>query len=250
MRITYDLHIHSALSPCADNDMTPGNIVGMAYLNGLDLIAITDHQSCANVASAIAAAQLLREETGRAPAIIPGMEIECAEGFHMLAFFPDLSSAVAFEEYMQAHRLLIPNRPDIFGEQYLFDKDDEICGTMRNLLLTASDFSSYELAAEIGARGGCTVPAHIDRDSYSIIASLGCVPEDFPGKNLEISKSCDRLLFLKMHPELAGYGFLQNSDAHRLTDIACPGNVLDIDGIDPDNFVRRVVETLREKICR
>ena len=30
-----DLHIHSCLSPCADNEMTPANIAGMAMLNGL-----------------------------------------------------------------------------------------------------------------------------------------------------------------------------------------------------------------------
>ena len=39
----YDLHIHSALSPCSDDDMTLNNIVNMACLKELDLIAITDH---------------------------------------------------------------------------------------------------------------------------------------------------------------------------------------------------------------
>ncbi|MDO5479206.1 MAG: histidinol-phosphatase, partial [Clostridia bacterium] len=29
MKLYYDLHIHSALSPCGDNDMTPNNIVNM-----------------------------------------------------------------------------------------------------------------------------------------------------------------------------------------------------------------------------
>lgn len=32
MRLTYDLHIHSCLSPCGDSDMTPNNIVNMALL--------------------------------------------------------------------------------------------------------------------------------------------------------------------------------------------------------------------------
>lgn len=41
----YDLHIHSALSPCSDDDMTLNNIVNMAYIKGLDIIAITDHNS-------------------------------------------------------------------------------------------------------------------------------------------------------------------------------------------------------------
>ena len=35
----YDLHIHSALSPCSDDTMTIYNIFHMAYIKGLDLIA-------------------------------------------------------------------------------------------------------------------------------------------------------------------------------------------------------------------
>ena len=48
MRIYYDFHLHSALSPCGDGDMTPNNIVNMAKIMGLDVIALTDHNSCKN----------------------------------------------------------------------------------------------------------------------------------------------------------------------------------------------------------
>ena len=41
----YDLHIHSALSPCGDDTMTINNIFNMSYIKGLELIAITDHNS-------------------------------------------------------------------------------------------------------------------------------------------------------------------------------------------------------------
>ena len=37
----YDLHIHSALSPCGDDTMTINNIFNMSYIKGLELIAIT-----------------------------------------------------------------------------------------------------------------------------------------------------------------------------------------------------------------
>ena len=30
MPLTYDLHLHSCLSPCGDNAMTPANIAGFA----------------------------------------------------------------------------------------------------------------------------------------------------------------------------------------------------------------------------
>ena len=48
MKISYDLHLHSCLSPCADDDMTPYNIAGMAMLLGLQLLALTDHNSAKN----------------------------------------------------------------------------------------------------------------------------------------------------------------------------------------------------------
>jgi len=47
-RYYYDLHIHSCLSPCGDDDMTPNNIAGMAALKGLNIVALTDHNSTKN----------------------------------------------------------------------------------------------------------------------------------------------------------------------------------------------------------
>lgn len=248
MQISYDLHIHSALSPCADNEMTPGNIVGMSYLNGLDLIAITDHQSSANVRSAYAAAGLLKREGNNPPVILPGMEIECAEGFHLLAYFPDPDTAGSFEEYISAHRFHTPNRPDIFGQQYLFDEKDEICGTVPDLLLTALDLGSNQIEKDVSAAGGFMVPAHIDRSSYSMLESLGCIPMDFSGKMLELSKACDQMGFLSKHPELIPYLFLRSSDAHRLSDISDPGTILELFQIQPDTFdAPHIIQALREK---
>ena len=43
-----DLHIHSCLSPCGEEDMTPCNIAGMGYLNGLRIMALTDHNTAKN----------------------------------------------------------------------------------------------------------------------------------------------------------------------------------------------------------
>lgn len=251
MKITYDLHIHSALSPCAENDMTPGNIVGMSFLNGLDLIAITDHQSCANVRSAIAASDILRSEQKSAPVVLAGMEIECAEGFHLLAYFPDPDSADSFEDYLNGHRFMIPNRPEIFGEQLLFDNNDEICGKVPELLLTAVDLSSIQLEKSVWSAGGYMIPAHIDRNSYSMLESLGCIPEEFSGKILELSKRCDRRHFLEQHPELLPFFFLKNSDAHRLDDISDPGAIMDLLNISADIFdASHVVLALREKSVR
>ena len=45
MKCAVDLHMHSCLSPCGDMDMTPNNIVNMCKLKGLDMIAVTDHNT-------------------------------------------------------------------------------------------------------------------------------------------------------------------------------------------------------------
>jgi hypothetical protein len=44
-----DLHIHSCLSPCGSDDMTPANICGMAVVKGLQMIAVTDHNTAGNL---------------------------------------------------------------------------------------------------------------------------------------------------------------------------------------------------------
>ncbi len=49
-QVPYDLHLHSCLSPCGDDDMTPNNLVNMAPLSGCDMIAVTDHNTCKNAA--------------------------------------------------------------------------------------------------------------------------------------------------------------------------------------------------------
>ena len=45
---SYDLHIHSCLSPCGDKENTPYNIAGMAAVAGLDIIALCDHNTASN----------------------------------------------------------------------------------------------------------------------------------------------------------------------------------------------------------
>ena len=80
MKYYVDLHIHSALSPCADDDMTPNNIVNMAMLKGLDIISVTDHNSAENLEAVINAGR-------NRILVIPGMEIGPGKKC-MLCVFP------------------------------------------------------------------------------------------------------------------------------------------------------------------
>ena len=137
--LSYDLHIHSCLSPCADDDMTPGNILGMAALIGLDIIALTDHNSCKNCPAIVRLAEDFPLQ------VIPGMELTTAEEVHVLCYFCNLEDAISFDTYVEQHLLPIPNQTELFGNQLLCDEQDNICGTYENLLITATDISFFQL---------------------------------------------------------------------------------------------------------
>lgn len=213
--IYYDLHIHSALSPCGDADMTPNNIVNMAALNGLDLIAVTDHNTAGNVRAVMA----VGEKVG--VRVLPGMEIETAEEVHILTLYPTAEAAEEAAAEVYRHLPDIKNRSEIFGEQLFMDENDDICGCEERLLISPADMSIEETFYMVRALGGLFVPAHIDRHSYSVLTNLGFIPDNIDIKMVEISKRVtDTQAYLSSRSELAGYGILRNSDAHYLEDIA------------------------------
>lgn len=210
MKIAYDFHIHTAASPCADEYMSPNNIVNMAKLNGLQAIAITDHNTCANCEVVMQ----LGKENGLL--VIPGMEIECMEEFHCIALFKDIISAKYIEDYVISHMPNIKNRIDIFGHQYIMNDEDEAIGEIERLLLTASLISAEELFKEVRGIGGLIYPAHIDRNSYSVISNLGFIPSELNITAVEISKHAKRSEYEQKYKD---YTIIQSSDAHYLQDI-------------------------------
>lgn len=168
----YDFHIHSCLSACADNDNTPNNIVGMGMLSGLNVMALTDHNTCKNCPAFF--------EAARRQGVIPiaGMELTTAEEIHIIFLFEELANAMRFDEYVSSRRVLIKNRVDIFGEQLICDKDDNVIGTDDYLLSNATTISVEECSGLAKRFFGVCYPAHIDRNSNGIIAVLGTFPKD------------------------------------------------------------------------
>lgn len=213
MKAYYDLHIHSALSPCADNDMTPNNIVNMAYIKGLDIIAVTDHNSALNCEAVLKCAK------ARGIVVVPGMEIETREEVHMVCFFPGVEEVMKMHEIVNNALPKIENREDIFGQQLIMDEEDNIIGNYKQMLLTAANLSIDEVLETVDRLCGIVVPAHVDRDSFSIISNLGMVPDYLDIKHLEISKKCMVSEFLDKNPYLSTYNFLKSSDAHNLGQI-------------------------------
>ena len=226
MKLYYDLHIHSALSPCGDNDMTPNNIVNMSIIKGLDVIAIADHNSAGNVRAAL-------EVAGDNILIIPAMEVTTSEEVHVLCYFPDVDSAEDMGAFIYSHLPDIKNRTDIFGNQYYMNSEDEIIREEEKLLVSATDLSIYDVAEEAKKRGGIMVPAHIDKASYSVLANLGFMPPDLPITVVEITeKKRDEL-----KEEYGKFKIITDSDAHYLENIAEPSYQLDILNKNPKDFI-------------
>ena len=214
MKLKYDLHIHSALSPCADDNMTPSNIVGFAKLQGLDAIAIADHNAIANVKVAM--------EVGHAfdVVVVPAIELQTSEDVHVLCLFENYENLQSF--YNCIHFANIANRAEIFGEQLILDEDDNILGKEQRMLLVASGVSVEKVVALAKQHNGIAIAAHIDREENGIVAILGTVTGDFAV--VEVSATATE----KIHPYTIGRKVIANSDAHTLADIGIANGELEV----------------------
>lgn len=230
MKIYYDFHIHSCLSPCGDDEMTPNNIVNMAQLAGLSAVALCDHNTCGNCAAAAAVAAEL------GITFLPGMELCTAEEAHVVCLFPTVEAALAFEAHVAPTLPPIPNRPEIFGEQRLCDTEDRVVGTHGILLTTASGISVDSVAALVRSFGGTAFPAHIDRPSYSVTASLGDLPP-LGFAAIEITKSGNVEQLRTLYAEIGDKPLLCNSDAHHLEDIQDAGPYLELPDATPATII-------------
>ena len=242
MRYSYDLHNHSCLSPCADNDNTPNNIAGMAYLSGIKIVALTDHNSAKNCPAFFEAAS----RYGIIP--VAGMELTTSEDIHLVCLFEELESALRFDEYLQSRRVFIKNRVEVFGDQLILNGDDEVIGNDEYLLPNATTISLDEAPEIIKSYGGVCYPAHIDRDSNGIIAILGTMPPTPTFSVVEI-RSPEKVEEYARRYGLSDKTVVVSSDAHYLTDINETNNFFELDA-DPDSpsEVRRALFRLLNKI--
>lgn len=206
MKYFYDLHIHSCLSPCGDNDMTPNNIVNMSVINELDIIAVSDHNSALNLSAVIEVAKDL-------PIIVvPAIELCTLEEVHILCLFYEAHDCLKFSKYIYNHLPPIINKKEIFGEQLILNNMDETIGQVDKLLINGADISVDEIIDLMNIYNGLAIPAHIDKNANSIISNLGFIPPDIDFSCLEV----------KNPPYNANYEALaiSNSDAHYLEDIS------------------------------
>ena len=210
------LHIHSCLSPCGEDDMTPCNIAGMGFLNGLKIMALTDHNTAKNCPAFFAACR----EYGIVP--VPGMELTTAEDVHMVCLFPELETALAFDKLVEERRMKIGNDPWF--------------------LPAATSLSIEEGAELVRSMGGVCYPAHIDREANGLLAMLGFFPEKPVFTLAEVHDEDKRDL-------AEGRKILVSSDAHRLWEISDGSFCVHLD-VEPEageEAIRKALFAMLEK---
>ena len=235
----YDLHTHSCLSPCGDDDNTPNNIVGMASLCGLDILALTDHNSCKNCPAFFEAAK----KHGIIP--IAGMELTTSEDIHVVCLFESLDDALSFDEYVESNRIKFKNKPELFGHQRVLDKEDNPVLEIEDLLINATNISISQVGEIVRNYRGVCYPAHIDRESNGIIAVLGSLPEDIPFDYYELHDSA----MIEEYSKRFGISrsrFIVSSDAHYLTEFRDKECYFELeDNEDQKEIIKQLFDVLR-----
>lgn len=238
----YDLHIHSCLSPCGDDDNTPNNLAGMASICGLDIIALTDHNSALNCPAFFDAAQ----RYGITP--VAGMELTTSEDIHVVCLFEELNDALEFDDFISERRIKIKNRPEIFGRQLVLDSSDNVIREVDHLLTNATDISIDEVCDIVKTFNGVCYPAHIDRGSNGIISILGAIPPDHEFDLFEIKdeESIDKLC--NTHG-ISKERVIVSSDAHYLENINDAKNYFTFEEQgSPDDVRRELFKLLRKQL--
>ncbi|HRC80786.1 MAG TPA: PHP domain-containing protein [Sedimentibacter sp.] len=221
MKFYYDLHVHSDLSPCSSGDMTPNNIINMSLIKELDIIAVTDHNSAGNLRAVT--------EVGNKAGIrvIPGLEVTTREEVHVLCYFKDLENAEEFGKVIYESLPPIKNNPEIFGEQNIYNSNDDIIGTIDKLLINASNYTIEDINFMVEEYRGVMVPAHINKMTNGILGVLGFMPPDLKIDFVEVYSK------LPIDDKITKkYKILVNSDAHQLIDISEKVNYFNLSSID------------------
>lgn len=205
-----DLHVHTVLSPCAQIEMIPPLIVREALDQGIQLIAITDHNSTRNIAPVQKAA------AGTELIVLPGIELQTREEVHVLCIFDTLEQAVEFQKAVDLSMPVFPNQPDYFGEQFVVDETGDFIEREERLLITSTRLSLHDAWEKVESLGGLFIPAHVNRKAFGLIENLGFVPNDIPITALEISRHTTPAKAVVEYPQLKGYPLIQNGDVHGL----------------------------------
>jgi 3',5'-nucleoside bisphosphate phosphatase len=204
-----ELHVHTVLSPCAEVEMIPPLIVSEAGQRGIDIIAITDHNSSANVLA-------VQKAAANRLIVLPGMELQTREEVHILCLFDTIEQILAWQHIVDRHLPALENNIEAFGEQFVVDETGDFVRREPRMLLTSTDLSFKEAVDGVHDLGGLAIPAHVDRKAFSLISNLGFVPADTLLFALEVSRHLFPEAARAKYPQIRKYPLIQSGDVHRL----------------------------------
>lgn len=219
--IKADLHVHSCLSPCADITMVPSVVCSKAKEKRLDVIAICDHNSCANLESFTKACDV---------PMLAGIEITSQEEVHVLAYFRSTEAANRFSKILKDHRPKVEFEPETLGYQLIVNEKDEFVAMEEGYLHVAIDMSLEKIVELILSFDGVPVYAHIDR-LFGVLYQLGIFPADDRVRMAEVRTKEGWQKALR-----SGYIPVTNSDAHRPDEIGCRFTRFDLDTLNSEEF--------------
>lgn len=209
-----DLHIHTALSPCAMDEMTPPAIVEAAARQGLDVIAICDHNSARNVEAVQEAALLANGGL----VVFAGIEITTSEEAHVLGLFPNAAAARNAGDEVRKTLPPATEASKRFGDQFIMDAAGRTSGEETRLLSTATHFTLAQSVGLIRKYGGLAIASHVDRPSHSVMSQLGLFPTDAQFDAIEISWVGAQLGRETQFASL-GLPMVTSSDSHFLSEV-------------------------------
>ena len=190
--------------------MIPPLIVHEALERGINLLAVTDHNSTGNVISVQKAAR------GTGLVVIPGIELQTREEVHVLCLFETHEQMMEIQMFVDENLPVIENNSEFFGQQYFVDETGEYIRSEDRLLSNSVNVTLKEAGEKVAALGGLFIPAHINRKAYGLIANLGLVPLDVHFDALEISRHITPGEARKTFPQIKPYHLVQNGDVHFL----------------------------------
>ncbi len=203
-----DLHVHTVLSPCADLDMSPDKIIQRALYHGLDIIAITDHNSTRQCS-------IIREmakDTGLF--VVNGCEVNSSEEVHALCLFEDDYSRNEFQKFLDKHLPAIPNHPSYFGYQVVVNEKNEIIDEVESYLGSALKVDLDTIEKKVHQLNGLFIPAHIDRPINSIFTQLGFIPPDLRLDAMQITSHASEKEVRRQYDLHEERSLIKCSDAH------------------------------------
>ncbi|MDK2823331.1 MAG: 3,5-nucleoside bisphosphate phosphatase [Clostridia bacterium] len=214
--IGMDLHIHSALSPCGGQEMTPPKIMEQARRVGLGALVIADHNSAENQEAFLECGKRMNMQ------ILPGIEVQSREDVHILCIFDTLEQVLMCQQLVYNYLPEIQNNKEVFGHQEILDWQGNVIAENDRLLLTATNISLDDIVKYVHGIGGLAIPAHIDRPAFSLWMNLGFIPEELGLLGVELTPHLKRKKEQIQFIREKGLGVLLSSDAHWLNQISGP----------------------------